>query len=55
MLKIEILEINNGFTVYLFDTTGREELDTTQYCKTFKEVLETISNWKTLQDKEKSE
>lgn len=51
MLKIEITEINNGFTIDFFDSDGPTELDKTIFCETFKEALEKIGEWKKLEDK----
>lgn len=51
MLHIEITEIKNGFTVYLFNSDGPEELDKTVFYETFKETLEKISEWKKSEDK----
>lgn len=52
MIRISIAEIENGFMVELFDSNGPVELDKTVFCKTFKEVLEKIIEWKTQEEKE---
>lgn len=46
MLHIDIQEIENGYVIELFDSTGSSELDKTIYAKTWEEVLTHIEDWK---------
>lgn len=44
-MKIEILEISNGFTVNFFDAHGPSELDCDIYCKDLAIVFLEVQKW----------
>ena len=45
MIHIEIKEIENGFVVELFNSTGPAELDKTLFLDSFDAVLKEILKW----------
>jgi len=52
---IDIDEIDNGFTVKLFDEDGKAELDKTVFVPTWKEIMPLLETWHKQQLKTQAE
>jgi len=52
MIRVEIVEISNGFTVCVFDSDGPEELDKTVFVESFEDALEFVAKWRKQEKKE---
>jgi len=50
MKHVKVDEIDNGFVVELFDDFGPQNLDKIVFCKDWKEVTKTVTEWREAED-----